>query len=207
MSVPPSDFELLEKWGAGDQSAGEALFARHFDALYVFLRRRAIDSVEDLAQEAFLACVENRQQFRREASFRTYLLQIARYRLYAHYQRISRVSEGEADRSATSDSSPTGKLERKQDERLLLLALRRLPPAFQVVLKLSFFDEMSGPQIAQLLQIPEATVRNRVWRALRRLKEETLALAENAGELRDTATELRTWAERIHHPGRVLPST
>jgi RNA polymerase sigma factor (sigma-70 family) len=208
MSAEPSDFELLEQWGAGNQMAGQTLFARHFDVLYAFLRRRAIDSVEDLAQEAFLACVENRARFRREASFRTYLLQIARYRLYAHYQRLSRLAEGDADGcAATRDSSPTCKLGRKQDERLVLFALRRLPPAFQVVLKLSFFDELSGPQIAELLQIPEATVRNRVWRALKRLKEETQRLANDAGGLRDTASELRTWAERLHAAGGALPSS
>jgi RNA polymerase sigma-70 factor (ECF subfamily) len=200
-----SDFDLLEQWGAGDQNAGATLFARHFDALYMFLRRRAGDAVEDLAQEALLACVENRARFRREASFRTYLLQIARYRLYAHYQRISRMTESEAEGSAIVESSLTGKLVRKQDERLVLQAMRRLPPAFQVVLKLSFFDELSGPQIAELLQIPEPTVRSRVWRALQRLKRETLLLADDSAGVRETASELRHWAERIHRVFENLP--
>jgi RNA polymerase sigma-70 factor (ECF subfamily) len=108
------------------------------------------------------------------------------------------MSESELEASAIVESSLTGKLVRKQDERLVLHAMRRLPPAFQVVLKLSFFDGLSGPQIAELLQIPEPTVRSRVWRALQRLKNETLLLADDTAGVRETRSELRHWAERIH---------
>lgn len=200
-----SDFELLDQWGSGDRRAGAALFARHFDALYAFLHKRCIDSVDDLAQETLLACVANRARFRRDASFRTYLLQIARYRLYAQYKRISGMADNHAIESAANDSSPSGHLSRMQDERLVLHAVRRLPLNFQVVLKLSFFDELSGSQIAELLEIPEATVRSRLWRALKRLKEETLA-GGSAG-VRETASELRHWAERIHHSFSTQPLT
>jgi RNA polymerase sigma factor (sigma-70 family) len=206
MMSEQSDFDLLDRWGTGDLAAGSALFARHFDALYSFLRRRAIGAVDDLAQEALLACVENRARFRREANFRTYLLQIARYRVYAHYQRNGCLSGASIESAAAAETSPTGRLVRKQDERLVLHALRRIPSDFQIVLKLSFFDDLSGPEIAELLQIPEPTVRTRIWRALKRLKRETTLLAADASGMRETPSELHHWAERIRHVFEALPS-
>jgi RNA polymerase sigma factor (sigma-70 family) len=196
-----ADLELLDRWGKGERDAGALLLERHFDALYAFLRRRAIGSVDDLMQQTLLACVEGRARFRGEASFRTYLLQIARYQLYAHYRRTKTIRTAdwpdfvESDR----DPSPTAKLVRKQDERLVLRALRKLPPIFQAVLKLNFFDGLTGPQIAEALSIPEATVRSRLRRALDRLRREASELAMDAESLRETASELEQWAARLDH--------
>jgi RNA polymerase sigma factor (sigma-70 family) len=171
VSGDAEDLELLERWGRGDREAGALLFGRHFDALYGFLRKRAVGSVDDLMQQTLLACVEGRARFRGDSSFRTYLLQIARYQLYAHYRRMRQTQWTETDACAT-DPSPSAKLVRKQNEQSVLRALRKLPPIFQAVLKLNFFDELTGPEIAELLCIPEATVRSRLRRALDRLRRE-----------------------------------
>ena len=48
--MPPTDIELLDRWKAGEQRAGEQLFERHFDSLYRFFRNKvgdAVDSVKD----------------------------------------------------------------------------------------------------------------------------------------------------------------
>ncbi len=198
MSGDAADLELLERWGRGDREAGALLVERHFDALYAFLRKRAIGSVDDLMQQTLLACVEGRARFRGESTFRTYLLQIARYQLYAHYRRVRPVHWTEAEPCA-DDPSPSAKLVRKQDERLVLRALRNLPPIFQSVLKLNFFDGLTGPEIAAALCIPEATVRSRLRRALDRLRTEASKLAADADSLRETASELEQWAARFDH--------
>jgi len=204
------DAELLARWGHGERAAGAELLERHFDALYAFLRRRAIGAVDDLVQQTMLACVESRARFRGDSTFRTYLLQIARYQLYAHYRRVSRLSDAEPSVMVrvieSEDPTPTAKLVREQDERLVLHALRRLPAAFQIVLKLSFFDGLSGPEIAEVLCIPEPTVRSRLRRALERLRHATteLALGKRSDDLRETASELRSWAERVDHSLELL---
>jgi RNA polymerase sigma-70 factor (ECF subfamily) len=198
VSGDAADLELLERWGRGDREAGALLVERHFDALYAFLRKRAIGSVDDLMQQTLLACVEGRARFRGDSSFRTYLLQIARYQLYAHYRRARQVRWTEPE-LRTSDPSPSAKLVRKQDERLVLRALRKLPPIFQAVLKLNFFDGLTGPEIAAALCIPEATVRSRLRRALDRLRQEASELAADAESVRETASELEQWAARVDH--------
>jgi RNA polymerase sigma factor (sigma-70 family) len=197
VSGDAADLELLDRWSKGDRDAGALLLERHFDALYAFLRRRAIGSVDDLMQQTLLACVEGRARFRGEATFRTYLLQIARYQLYAHYRRTKTANMADLPEPTQHDPSPTAKLVRKQDERLVLQALRKLPPIFQAVLKLNFFDGLTGPEIAEALCIPEATVRSRLRRALDRLRRETAELATDARSLRETSSELEQWAARL----------
>ena len=80
--------------------------------------------------------------------------------------------------------------------RLLLEALRRIPLDQQVVLELSFWEDLSGPEIAQILAIPEATVRTRLYRATARLRVQLSALAAPGQPLPDTAEDLQ-WALRL----------
>ena len=87
MQPVPTDFELLDAWRAGDRDAGNELFLRHFESVCRFFRNKVRDGVEDLIQRTFLACVESRERFRKEATFRTYLFTVARNELFAHFRR------------------------------------------------------------------------------------------------------------------------
>ena len=73
------DAELLEQWRAGDRKAGEALFDRHFDAVARFFRNKVDRGIDDLIQRTFLACVESRDRFRGDSSFRTYAFAVGRH--------------------------------------------------------------------------------------------------------------------------------
>jgi hypothetical protein len=66
---PKADAELLEAWGAGDKAAGEALFDRHFEAIYRFFQNKVGPGViDDLVQQTFLGCVEAPDRFRGDSS-------------------------------------------------------------------------------------------------------------------------------------------
>jgi RNA polymerase sigma factor (sigma-70 family) len=167
-----SDFELLDAWGGGNLHAGRALFERHFDVVHHFLRTKVDAFVEDLVQDTWLACVESRSRFRRTASFRTYLLQTARFQLYAYYRERGRREEIGLTESSVVDpaTSPSRLAAQREDERLLLEALRRIPIEQRTVIELSFWKELSGPEIAEALGISEPTVRSRLRRAIGRLR-------------------------------------
>ena len=77
--MPTDDFETLDRWRAGDRAAGNELLRRHFDGLYRFFRNKVDEGVDDLIQRSFLACVESKDRFRKQASFRTYLFTVARH--------------------------------------------------------------------------------------------------------------------------------
>src|SRR4051794_26389001 len=82
-----TDAELLADWSLGSSAAGEELIERHFMAVRRFFLNKAGCEVEDLVQETFLACVEARTRFKGQASFKTFLLAIARNQLLKHMSR------------------------------------------------------------------------------------------------------------------------
>jgi RNA polymerase sigma-70 factor (ECF subfamily) len=194
--VPANDLELLERWRGGEKQAGSELFERHFPAVYRFISNKVSDGAEDLVQQAFLACVEGRDRFRQEASFRTYLFAAARNILYSHWRKQG--SAPGLDFAITSledlGPSPSSALSDEQDERILLEGLRRIPLDFQIALELYYFEGLKSREIAEILEIPSATVRSRLRRALGHLRTQLEDL-ENAGRtLESTLTRIDDWA-------------
>jgi RNA polymerase sigma-70 factor (ECF subfamily) len=164
--MPDSDLELLEAWRGGDAKAGNALFDRYFDAVFRFFRNKVADHADDLVQQTFLALVQARDRFRGDSSVRTYLFTAARSKLFNYLERRAR--EGAVDYGVTSCEdlgiSPTGVLARDQQQQHLLHALRRLPIELQLALELFYFERVRGPELAEVLGVPEGTVRSRLRR-------------------------------------------
>ena len=194
-----SDRELLQAWGAGDALAGNTLFDRHFAPLYRFFRNKAGDAVDDLVQATFLACVEAREGFRGDASFRTWMLSIARRKLYDRFReqdRDARRFDPEASSVAAMHVSPSGFVAHKAEHEILLSALRRLPLISQTALELYYFEGLRGPAIAEILGVPEATVRGRLRRGLEQLRQE-LEAGGTAELAESTLSGLDGWAEAL----------
>lgn len=200
-----SDFDLLERWRGGDRESGTRLFERHFKPLYRFFRNKVGDDAEDLVQQTFLACVQSRDRFRGDASFRTYLFTAARSKLHDHFSRHQK-KRGMIDFGVTSvidlGASVQRMLVQNEEHRLLLHALRKLPVDLQVALELHYFEGMAGPELAGVLEVPEGTVRSRLRRG-RDLLREALAELSRSSELAETTmTNIERWAEEIRE--RVL---
>lgn len=196
----PTDRELLDGWAAQDAEAGNQLFDRHFLAVYRFFRNKVGDEVDDLVQQTFLACVEGRERFRADASFRTWLLSVARHKLYDRFRENRRDADRfdpEASNIEALGTSPISALANKAELRLLLAALRRIPLTSQIALELYYFEGMRGPAIAEVLDIPEATVRSRLRRGLGQLRREIEALGEGPEVIRSTIDNLDAWAQSL----------
>lgn len=192
-----ADIELLDAWRAGDRSAGVALFDRHFRELYRFFRNKAADRVDDLVQQTLLACMEARERLRGSATFRTYMFAVARNQLYRYWRERDSSGDGvDLESKSIHDLAPSAAsvMGRRAEERLLLEALRRIPLEFQIALELYYFEGMRGPQIAETLEVPEATVRSRLRRGLEHLRRQIEALSSSPELLQSTLTGLDQWA-------------
>ena len=202
-----TDFELLDAWRDGDKRAGNALFERHFDGLFRFFRYKLPDKAEDLVQQTLLACVQAQPGFRKQSSFRTYLYTIARSKLYDALARRARDQAIDFTTSSVVDlgESPSRVLARDQEQNLLVQALRRLPVQLQVILELKYFEHMSGPEIAEVLEIPEGTVRSRLRRAREQLQDAVKALAESPEHVESTMTRLDSWADALRRDEEEKP--
>ncbi|MCX4240060.1 RNA polymerase sigma factor [Paraliomyxa miuraensis] len=201
----PSDFALLESWRDGDEGCGRVLFSRYFDSVYRFFRNKVDDAAEDLTQQTFMGLVQGKDRFRGEASFRTYLFTIARKRLYSYLRKAQR--DQDAAPWGTSSvaelagdlglASPSRAVARHQEQRLLLLALRRLPVEMQVALELFYWEELTVTEIAEVLETPVGTVKSRLQRARARLDAEIGQLAESEDLRRSTMDDFGRWAREL----------
>ena len=167
-----SDIELLQRWASGDRNAGSTLIDRHSDAVHrYFANKVGGDELEDLMQQTFLACLEHGQRFRKQASFRTFLLGIARFQLYSFYGKRRRDAGGLSITAMRDPStSPTGALTKHEDEQLLHEALRHISLEAQELLELSFWEELSAVEIADILDVPVNTIYSRMTRAKEALR-------------------------------------
>ena len=194
------DFELLRRWREGDREAGQELFARHFDALSRFFRNKVDDdAAADLLQTTFLACVERRDGFREDCSFRTFLFAVARRRLYSHFEGRMR-DGGRFDPAARSvvdlGTTPTQQIGLAQEHTLLLHALRSLPIELQALLELHYWEHLAGPELAIAFEVPEGTVRTRLRRAKQLLIERVAVLA-GGSRPPSTESDLDRWAADV----------
>jgi RNA polymerase sigma factor (sigma-70 family) len=198
-----SDAELFEQWSAGDEAAGEELFRRYFDAIARFFRNKATDDWPELVQKTFLTCVEARASFRGDGSFRSFLFGIAYRQLLRCYRDRGNDRIDLTERSV-HDLDPTASacVAKREEERLLLAALRRIPLEYQVVLELHYWEEMPATACAEVLELPVGTVKTRLRRARELLDRELAKLAEGP-VLESTTSRLDEWAAGLR---RQLPT-
>ena len=154
--------------------AGSALFDRHFNDLCRFFDNKRCSEVEDLVQTTFMACVQSRDRFREQSSFRTYLFSIARRQLYKYY-RTNQRHGAHFDIGVTSmadlETGPVTLIGRNDEHRALLGALQTLPIDQQLLLEMYYWENMEVPDLAEIFEIAEATVRTRLYRARQMLRD------------------------------------
>jgi RNA polymerase sigma-70 factor (ECF subfamily) len=166
------DLELLRRWRDGDERAGQALVGRYFHPLYRFFANKCADA-DELVQSTLLAVVGARDQFRADASFRTYLFTIARHKLYRYLRALK--SDREVDFSITSVAelvtTPGTRLDRDAAQRRLAAAMRELSVEHQTLLELYYWEGIEVAELAQIFETRPATVRTWLFRARSQLRE------------------------------------
>lgn len=184
------DVELLLGWRGGDAAAGNELVRRHFSAVYRFFSNKVPEGVADLTQATFLALVESHARMPERASFRAYLLGVARYKLVHHlrsrYRKDAVFSPARVsvlDVRADPSSSPTRRLAQGEQRELLDHALRSLPLDQQITLELHYWHELTVEEIAVVLERSPGTIKSRLHRARAQLKSRIERLSRDPAPL------------------------
>jgi RNA polymerase sigma factor (sigma-70 family) len=172
-----SDAELVLQ-SASDPSAFELVFARHVTAIHRFVARRVEPAVvEELVSETFATAFDRRGRYRREyPDARPWLFGIAT-NLMRHHRRSERARL--AAYARVDPAEPVDGVDGEALERLdaragrgeLARALGKLRRGDRDALLLLAWGELSYEEIALALDIPVGTVRSRINRARRRLRE------------------------------------
>lgn len=200
MAFMSGDEELFAAWAAGDQDAGERLFERHYEGIARFFRNKAGDHWPELCQQTFLTCVEVRDKFRGEGSFRSFLFGIAYRQLHRHFRRRSQAHElvdFQVQSVQDFDPSVSSIVAATEEERQLLAALRRIPLEYQVILELHYWEDMTAKDCAEIIGIPLGTAKTRLRRGRQLLEQALSASVESQELLTRTLSDLEGWARNL----------
>lgn len=168
------DGDLLERFVKGDQDAFESLFRLYEHEVFVWIQRIVRDpgAAEDVLVEAFWRAYRGRTRFDSSRSFGAWMRRIATNaaldQLGATRRDAGRRSQGGRTHLPTPDSDGV--------RESIQIAFRRLPPKLQIVATLALIEEQPYAEIAEALGVPIGTVKSRVFRATRALREELARL-------------------------------
>ena len=180
------DPELAKRIAAGDRDAFRLLLKRYNQTLYRAARSVLKDEAEaeDAVQDAYLLAYRAMGKFRGDAKLSTWLVRIvinesiARLRKRSRNAEIIRLDSGaelneteEASMGESTPEQPEHAAQRAEARRLLEAKIDELPDAFRTVFVLRAVEELSVEETAVALDIPEATVRTRFFRAKGLLRE------------------------------------
>ncbi len=177
LSESESEPELIER-AKQDPDAFAILYERYVDRIYTYIYYRTGDAreAEDLTARVFYRALAHIGEYnQRGAPFIAWLYRIA-HNLVANWRRDrGRHPEIPLDdllRVHSGQPQPHSEAERAEDDRLLLEALRRLPPERQQLLILKFVDDLSNVEIGKILGRSEGAIKSLYHRTLLALREE-----------------------------------
>ncbi len=182
-----TEAELIRACQRGDEAAFEALIHLYEKKVYTLCRRMCANEQDALeaAQDAFLALWRGIGSFRSDAAFSTWLYRLTTNACIDHARREKRGAAGVSldDEElgvtlADSAPSPEQELERRETQRLLREGVLALPEEYRRVLLLRESEQLSYAEIVQITGLELGTVKSRISRG-RRLLRNYLAASGN----------------------------
>ncbi|MBL8788055.1 MAG: RNA polymerase sigma factor [Deltaproteobacteria bacterium] len=184
----PTDEALMQRFRSGERAVFRLLVARHQDRVFHFILRqvRQPETAAELVQETFLRIVKNADSFRAEARFSTWVFTIARNLCVDALRRQKHRNTVALDAPLRSDESDGATmldrvkdLDPLQDDRLgdrrfsaaLREALASLPSEQREVFLMRELEGLKFREIADVVGVPENTVKSRMRYALEALRQ------------------------------------
>ncbi len=179
----PSDAALVHRAREGDVEAFGQLVERHQDYMYnaVFHLVRREEDAEDVAQEVFVRAYENLTRFQGRAKFTTWLYGIMLNTVRSFWRRSSRhsvlsidvPSDGQDGRPPEIESGvedPADATMRREHVRMVRAGIARLDDQLREIIVLRDIQGLTYGDLADALDVPEGTVKSRLFRARRELR-------------------------------------
>src|SRR3989442_3727061 len=170
-----SDEVLIGRIANGDRLAMQVLYARHHVRVFRFLVRLVRDesTEEDLISEVFLDVWRQAGRFEGRSAVSTWLLAIARFKSLSALRRRPDEELDEETAGAIEDPSddPATALEKKDKSVMRRKCLAGLSAEHREIIDLVYYHEKSVEEVAEIVGIPENTVKTRMFYARKRLAE------------------------------------
>ena len=168
------DGKLVERCLQGDDAAWEAIVTTYARRIYNLGYRYTgrTDEAEDLTQEIFIKIYQNLKAFRPEAgNLLNWILKVSRNLIIDHYRQTRRFqhtagSEEMETMNLSDEKLPDAHrlMEQSEASRFVRDGLQALSPELKEAVILRDLEGMAYQEIAQLLNVPEGTVKSRINR-------------------------------------------
>jgi RNA polymerase sigma-70 factor (ECF subfamily) len=169
------DQQLVERCLAGEENAWEDLVKVHTRRVYAICYRftGSDHAAQDLTQDVFLRLFKSLRSYRvGEGSFTVWLSRLARNLLIDHYRRtkLDRVTDSietqlpMLEEKAGGSTRADGILAGREASEVLQAGLQKLSPELREAVILRDLEELEYREIAQVLNVPEGTVKSRLNR-------------------------------------------
>lgn len=175
--------EALQRIQNGDRAAFGQLMEMYL-RLVTHITARMVHNLEDqkdLCQEIFLKIYLNLGTFRHESKLSTWIAKIAYHTCLNHLQKkrtllMDDVSpQNQLPELPDFDGfTPDSAFEERDVNEKIQREIARLPVRYRTILTLYHLDEMSYQEIAQVMSLPQGTVKSYLFRARRMLKAKLL---------------------------------
>lgn len=170
-----TDEALIGRIAAGDKLAMQVLYARHHVRVYRFILRLVGDpsQAEDLISDVFLDVWRQAHKFEARAQVTTWLLAIARFKALSALRRRKDEGLDEEKAAAIEDTAddPEVAVQKKDKSEILRECLTALSPDHREIIDLVYYHEKSVEEVAEIVGIPENTVKTRMFYARKKLSE------------------------------------
>jgi RNA polymerase sigma-70 factor (ECF subfamily) len=182
---------------SADRVARRVQFEReallHLDALYSFALKlaRSRDDAEDLVSDTFLRALERWEQYHLGTNIRAWLFTILYHVFVSRKRRIDarevqqpEDTEGWALFEAVGEADPEGRFYDSFLDEEITVAIRALPEEYRAAVVLSDLQGLRYAEIAEVLGVPEGTVKSRLFRGRRILQRKLVGYAVDMGYLK-----------------------
>ena len=164
-----SDEALIALIAKGDKRAMQVLYARHNVRVYRFILRLTGNPslAEDLVSEVFLDAWRQADTFESKSQVSTWLLAIARYKALSALRRRTDEHLDEQMAASIEDTAdnPETVVGTRNRNTIIQKCLTQLSPAHREVIDLVYYHEKSVEEVAQIVGVPPATVKTRMFYA------------------------------------------
>lgn len=163
------DNGLIARIAQGNRQAMDEFYRRHVAKVYRFTLRhlRSEAAAEDVTNDVFIDVWNQAGRFEGRSRVATWLLGIARYKALSAHRRSTRQDDGDHDFDTIEDDADTPEIAAQKTDKAAALkrCIAALSPAHREIVELVYYQEMSIRDAAEILEIPENTVKTRMYHA------------------------------------------
>lgn len=183
-----SDEMLLKSVAKGDKAAMHIMFARHRVRVFRFIQRMVRNTAiaEDLVSQVFLDVWRSANSFESRSRVSTWLLSIARLKALSSLRQRTYETIDQDDVAGLVDAADTPEvaLDRKKTNAILRACIDRLSPAHREIIELIYYRERSVAEASEIVDIPRATVKSRMFYARKQLARMLASVGFEAATVR-----------------------